>query len=106
MQQADRLGALEAEASRRRLAAMLAIRAMLSDEQRAELVRIREEDGPRGRRSPCAADLAEHCPDASPGRGALQCVSQRWEDLSPQCRRFFEHGLGGGRERPPPGGGG
>jgi Spy/CpxP family protein refolding chaperone len=46
MAQADVIGALELEAHKERLAAMLRIRERLTPEQRAELVRIREELGP------------------------------------------------------------
>jgi Spy/CpxP family protein refolding chaperone len=46
MAQAEVIGALETEARKERLAAMLRIRKLLTPEQRAELVRIREELGP------------------------------------------------------------
>jgi Spy/CpxP family protein refolding chaperone len=46
MAQADVIGALEVEERKKMLSAVLRIRALLTPEQRAELVRIREELGP------------------------------------------------------------
>jgi Spy/CpxP family protein refolding chaperone len=46
MAQADAIGALELEGRKQMLSALLRIRALLTPEQRAELVRIREELGP------------------------------------------------------------
>jgi Spy/CpxP family protein refolding chaperone len=103
LEQADVIGALESEERRRRLAAMLAIRSLLSDEQRAELVRIREEahlgmGGPRERRSahgrPCGPELEKWCPEAPSGRDALLCLAEHWDEVSPRCRSVFEAGSG------------
>ncbi len=98
MEQAERIGALEIRTRQQRLRAMLAIRALLSDEQRAELVRIRGEsasgpprprDGPLG---PCGPDLGDLCPEARPGRASLRCLANRWDDVSRRCRNFVQHG--------------
>ncbi len=98
MRQAERIGALETRTRQQRLRAMLAIRALLSDEQRAELVRIRGEsasgpprprDGPLG---PCGPDLGDLCPEARPGRASLRCLANRWDDVSRRCRNFVQHG--------------
>ncbi len=98
MEQAERIGALEIRHRQQRLAAMLAIRALLSDAQRDELIRLRKESGPRSRRArgtplgPCAPDLAELCPEARPGPPALRCLAERWSDLSRPCQTFVEQG--------------
>ncbi|MDJ0850857.1 MAG: Spy/CpxP family protein refolding chaperone [Myxococcota bacterium] len=98
MQQAERIGTLETRNRQLRLRAMLAIRALLSDEQRAELVRMRGERRPGeprprgGPLGPCSVDLAELCPESRPGRAALRCLANRWDDVSRPCRRFVQHG--------------
>lgn len=47
MELADRIGTIETERRKQRLRTMLRIRALLTPEQRAELVKIHEEKGPR-----------------------------------------------------------
>jgi Spy/CpxP family protein refolding chaperone len=51
MRQAERIGSLETEMQKQRLRTMLRIRALLTPEQRQELVKIREERGGRQRRT-------------------------------------------------------
>ncbi len=93
MQQAEVIGALELEERKNRLRAMLQIRALLTPQQREELVRIREEMGPRKRRGPlrgCRSDLQQACPEAEPGRASFQCLSEHWDELSSECRDSLE----------------
>jgi hypothetical protein len=91
---------------RNRLDALLQIHALLSPAQREELVKIREEEwgGRRGRG--CAADVDALCADAARGAPTLRCLAERFESLSPGCRRAVDR-LGeewGGGPPPPPGG--
>jgi len=93
MQQAEVIGALELEARKNRLRAMLQIRALLTPGQREELVRIREASGPRKRRGPlrgCRSDLQQACPEAEAGRASFQCLSEHWDELSSECRDSLE----------------
>jgi Spy/CpxP family protein refolding chaperone len=93
LQQAEAIGELELEERKNRLRATLQIRTLLTPEQREELIRMREEFGPRGRRGPlggCQADLRGVCRDAELGRAALQCLSQHWDELSEECRSMLE----------------
>jgi Spy/CpxP family protein refolding chaperone len=102
----DEISARRAEAKKNRLGAMLAIRKLLTEEQRAKLVEIRKvkrsertertersEQSDRrpgkGRRA-CREDVAEMCPEAKPGQSTLQCMVERWQDLSEECRASFE----------------
>jgi Spy/CpxP family protein refolding chaperone len=96
MAQAEVVDALKAEAHKNRLRALIAIRSQLTPEQRQELVRIREERMPRGKKygpmGACRDDVAELCPEAEPGRAALECLSGSWSELSKECRAAFEDG--------------
>jgi Spy/CpxP family protein refolding chaperone len=93
LQQAESIGELELEERKNRLRAMIRIRGLLTPEQREELMRMREELGPRGRRGPlggCQKDLRGVCREAELGRPALQCLSQHWDELSEECRSMLE----------------
>lgn len=95
MAQAEVISALELADHRERLMAMLAIRSVLTPEQRAELLRIREErpdSGRRGPPSPCARDVDRLCPDVAPGRATLRCLDASWDELSPRCSGLFGAG--------------
>jgi Spy/CpxP family protein refolding chaperone len=98
MSQVEVISALKLEAHKNRLRAMTAIRRLLTPEQRQELVRIREESLPWRKRGPmgrCGDDIAKLCPEAGPGRAALKCLSDNWDELSEECQAAFE----GGRRR-------
>jgi Spy/CpxP family protein refolding chaperone len=121
MSQNDRVEALKSRQRKNRLEAMLAIRKLLTPEQREQLIAIREErrrdrgegrgfseeGGPgggercgKGRRGPlagCRDDVAELCSGAEAGRARLQCLDAEWENLSDDCRAAFE---GRGRRGP------
>jgi hypothetical protein len=109
MKQAEAIGELELEERKNRLRATLRIRALLTPEQREELVQIRKEE--RGRRisrrmGACRDDVSRICPDAQPGRASVQCLSEHWDALSKECQSAFEdkprRGFGRrGRFRPP-----
>ncbi len=89
MRQAEMLGALELDQRKIRLRSILAIRELLTPEQRAELVRLRGEDmGSRRRRGPlgaCTADLRSRCAEASSSREALACLAEHHDVLSERC---------------------
>ena len=103
LQQAEKIGTLEIEAQQNRLQAMLQIRALLTPEQRQEIIQLRKEDHPhgwrrgrrRGRRRgqafrACQENAAQLCPDAAPGRSSIQCLNDNWDALSDECHAFFE----------------
>jgi len=104
--EADAIGALEVALHKNRLAAILEIRARLEPEQRAELMRIREEKRPhrshrrrRGRDADCDPDLQEYCADVEPGAPSLLCLHSHWGHLSEPCRAAFD--VSQRSERPP-----
>lgn len=114
MQQSDRIEALRTEQRKNRLEAMLAIRKLLTPEQREQLVAMREEGrsgfgGPgtgdrfgkrhRGPLAGCREDVATLCSESEPGRPRLKCLDAEWENLSDGCRAAFE---GRGRRGPRP----
>jgi len=82
------------EQRKNRMGAMLEIRKLLTDEQRSELVRLREaRRAARGGFGPmraCRHELSEICPEAARGRETLQCMSEKWEELSEDCRESFD----------------
>lgn len=88
--QAAALDALHARSHRQRLDTVLRIHELLTPEQRAQLVEIRERDRPwkrgRGPLGRCSADLREQCADAPDGAASLRCLADRWEALSEPCR--------------------
>jgi Spy/CpxP family protein refolding chaperone len=95
MHQAEALGALELSEHKNRLEAMLAIRALLTPEQRDQLVRSHEEG--RGRwkhhRGPlgaCSTDAKGLCAGAEGGRARLSCLAERYDALSSPCREALE----------------
>jgi Spy/CpxP family protein refolding chaperone len=105
MAQAEAISALKLEAHKNRLRAMMAIRLLLAPEQRQELIRILEESHLRHKYGPmarCGDDIAKVCPEAEPGRAALKCLSDKWDDLSEECRAVLEGGRGRGFGPPPP----
>lgn len=111
LQQAEKIGMLQIEEQQNRLGAMLQIRALLTLEQRQEIIQLRKEDRPhrrkRGRRRgrpgqafrACRENMTQLCPDAEPGRSSLQCLSDHWDALSEECHALFERGRGRGARR-------
>jgi Spy/CpxP family protein refolding chaperone len=122
MSQNDRIETLKSQQRKNRLEAMLAIRKMLTPEQREQLVGMQEaeragrgegrrfrdgtepggEDSKRkGRHRPrpgCREDVETLCAEAEPGRARLQCLDAQWDNLSDDCRAAFE-GRGARRDR-------
>jgi Spy/CpxP family protein refolding chaperone len=90
----ERLGILELADHKDRLLAMLAIRAVLTPAQRAELLAIRADPRSFGRGpglGPCNRDAARLCSQAEPGRGTLRCLDASWDELSGHCQAMFQN---------------
>lgn len=96
MAQAEAIGAVEIAIHKNRLAAILQIRALLTPEQRAELMRIRDEKHPHGWKrggdhlADCDPDLGEHCAEVEAGPASLTCLLAHWDELSEGCRDTFD----------------
>ena len=93
MQQAEAIGQAETALHKRRLAALLEIRAMLTEEQRAELARIREETRTRWGKpqiEACEVDVDHFCPEAEAPWSRKGCVRDHWDELSSECRDGIE----------------
>jgi Spy/CpxP family protein refolding chaperone len=89
MKQIETIGAVETEMQKHRLGTMLKIRALLTPEQREEMIRLRDES--RGRwkhalRDACEADLEALCPDAEDRWSRKQCLRDQRENVSDECR--------------------
>jgi Spy/CpxP family protein refolding chaperone len=103
MKQAETIGELETELQKHRLRSVLQIRALLTPEQREELVRIRQEFRARPMREvvqACQADVEKLCPDAELGRPRMQCLREHEEDLSDECQSAIESIKGRGGRGP------
>jgi Spy/CpxP family protein refolding chaperone len=92
--QAEALGALESEARKNRLTAVMQIRTHLDARQRAEVQHIHDEElaAEHGRGSAaaaCARELAA-CPQSSSARQRLACLEARWSELGAGCRGALE----------------
>ena len=105
MKQAERIGALETERHKHRLATMMRIRALLTPEQRAELAELREEKRSHwshvrdhGLSEACEGDVEEFCSDARWPGSRRHCMRRHRDELSEECRealesrRSFRHG--------------
>jgi Spy/CpxP family protein refolding chaperone len=91
--QAEKIGALETEARKSRLRALMDVRAKLTPEQLAELVLIRDEvRAQRATLGACAADLRELCSESETGPEALACMQSRWSELSSECHSALTPG--------------
>ena len=93
MQQAEAIGQAETELHKHRIGALIKIRALLTDEQRAELIGIREETRSQWRQpliESCEADVDRFCPGAEGPWSRRGCARDHWEELSPDCRDAIE----------------
>lgn len=93
MQQAEAIGQAETELHKHRIGALIKIRALLTDEQRAELIRIREETRSQWRQpliESCEVDVDRFCPDAEGPWSRRGCARDHWEELSPDCQGAIE----------------
>jgi Spy/CpxP family protein refolding chaperone len=103
MARAEELGRIETELSKHRLATMLRIRALLSPEQRSQLLEIRREKRARkeAAREACAAEIEQWCPDADSSWDRMRCLRENEARLSEKCAAALEpmgceHGHGPG----------
>jgi Spy/CpxP family protein refolding chaperone len=101
MGQADVLGRIETALSKHRLGTMLRIRALLTPEQRSQLLEIRREKHARkeAMREACAADIGQWCPDAESSWDQRRCLRKNEERVSAGCAAALEtlgcdHGRG------------
>ena len=93
MQQADSIGKAETELHKQRLAALIGIRALLTEEQREELSRIREETREEWLErlvDSCDADIDGLCPDADDPWSRRGCARAHWDELSADCQNAIE----------------
>ena len=104
MKQAQVLGELKLALGKLRLATLLDVRALLTPEQRAEMIAIHEERKSRfidPVLEGCADDLEALCPDAEDPRDVFRCMKEQRESLSEQCRDSFHRGHPGRRHGRP-----
>ena len=92
MKLVEELGELRTELGKLRLATLLEVRALLTPEQRAEMIAIHEERKLRFMGSileGCAGDLVSLCPDVEGPDEVFGCLKEQREMLSDQCRGSF-----------------
>jgi Spy/CpxP family protein refolding chaperone len=101
MGQAEALGRVETDLSKHRLGTMLRIRALLTPEQRSQLLEIRREKHARkeAMREACAGEIQQWCPDAESSWDQRRCLRRNEERLSAGCGAALEtlgcdHGRG------------
>jgi Spy/CpxP family protein refolding chaperone len=100
MQQAEAIGQTETALHKHRLETLIKIRALLTDEQRAELMEIREETRAQWLQpliDACEGDVEQFCPDAKDPWTRKRCLRQRWDEVSPDCQGAIEAAKGEGR---------
>jgi hypothetical protein len=88
MHQADSIGTLELEEHKNWLRAMLRIRALLTPEQRAKLVNMREEMFAQvfqGSRAACEGDIGRLCPGMHADEEIRACMRRHRDDVSESC---------------------
>ncbi len=98
MKLAERIGKLDTEKRKQRLAAVLKVRSLLTSEQRAELVKIREEKKEAFLapiREACAEDMERLCPGMGPGPERGMCLHEHKAELSEGCRSAVREMHGG-----------
>lgn len=102
MAAADRVHALEGERLKHRLASTIEIRKLLSESQRAELVKImaekraefeeRREQHQALVEAACAPEIASFCSETEPGPERGLCLHEQKEQLSEGCRVALSRG--------------
>ena len=100
MQQAEAIGQAETELHKHRLETLIRIRALLTDEQRAELIEIRGETRAQWLQpliEACEADVDQFCPEAGERWSHRRCLRQHWEELSADCQDSIEAAKGEAR---------
>jgi len=92
MQQAERIGAIETEMAKHRLRTMLRIHALLTPEQRKEMMEIRRErhGGPEMALEECEGDLGTLCPEADSRFDQMGCLHEQVDRVSEGCAAALE----------------
>ena len=94
MQQAEALGRIETEMTKHRLRTLLRIRALLTPEQREEMMAIHRErhgdGGPEMLGEDCAGDLEKLCPDAGSPFDRMECLHEHADHVSEGCVSALE----------------
>jgi len=104
MQQAEAIGQTETELHKHRLETLIRIRALLTDEQRAELIEIRGETRAQWLQpliDSCQTDVDQFCPEAEDPWSRRRCLRQHWEEISPDCQDAIEAAKEGARRDRP-----
>jgi Spy/CpxP family protein refolding chaperone len=94
MAQAERIGALETERRKLRLRSTLDIRSQLTQEQRAQLVALRQERRDahfQKIEAACGTDVARLCPNMERGHELFRCLRSNADQLSEGCREAMPH---------------
>jgi Spy/CpxP family protein refolding chaperone len=97
MLQAEAIGQAETELHKHRLETLIRIRALLTDEQRAELIEIRGETRAQWLQpliDSCQTDVDQFCPEAEDRWSQRRCLRQRWEEISPECQGAIDAAKG------------
>jgi Spy/CpxP family protein refolding chaperone len=87
MQQAELLGAIETEMTKHRLRTLLRIRALLTPEQREEMMAIHRgrHGGPEMLLEDCGGDLEKLCPDTDSPFDHMGCLREHADHVSEGC---------------------
>lgn len=87
MQQAELLGAIETEMTKHRLRTLLRIHALLTPEQREEMMAIHRgrHGGPEMLLERCEGDLEKLCPGAESPFDHMGCLHEHADDVSEGC---------------------
>ncbi len=106
MAQIEALGEAETDAHKHRARTMLRIRALLTPEQRAQMMAMRGEHREHVL-DECATDIEALCADAEGGHRAIGCLRRHLDEVSDACRDALpkdgpwrgKHGPGRGPRR-------
>ena len=92
MRQAERLGEIETEMTKHRLQTLLRIHALLTPEQRKEMMAIHRgrHGGPEMLLDSCEGDLEKLCPDADSPFDHMRCLHEHADGLSEGCAAALE----------------
>ena len=92
MQQAELLGAIETQMTTHRLQTLLRIRALLTPEQREEMMAMHRgrHGGPKMILEDCEGDLETLCPDAESPFDHMGCLHEHADHVSKECASALE----------------
>jgi Spy/CpxP family protein refolding chaperone len=92
MQQAELLGAIETEITKHRLGTLLRIHALLTPEQREEMMAMhrKRHGGPEMLLDECGDDLEKLCPEANSPFDHIGCLHENADHVSEGCASVLE----------------